>query len=44
MRGSFNYLFVDMCSARGASSSTLSASTFDFVFGIYYTDADWAVA
>jgi hypothetical protein len=81
MRGFFNYIFVDMYSARGvsflvclgninidlvdidfrlrlrrllhvvdrtpargASSPTLSTSTFDFVFDIYYTDADWAVA
>jgi hypothetical protein len=35
---------VDKTPARGASSSTLSALTFDFVFGIYYTDADWVVA
>jgi hypothetical protein len=31
---------VDRTPARGASSSTLSTLTFDFVFGIYYTDAD----
>jgi hypothetical protein len=75
MRGFFNYIFVDMCSARGASflvylgninidfrlrlrrllhvvdrtpargasSSTLSTSTFDFIFDVF-TDADWAVA
>jgi hypothetical protein len=35
---------VDRTPARGASSSTLSTLTFDFVFGIYYTDADWVVA
>jgi hypothetical protein len=35
---------VDRTPARGASSSTLSTLAFDFVFGIYYTDADWAVA
>jgi hypothetical protein len=40
----FNYIFVDMCSARGASSSTSatsistwSTSTSDFVFGVHYT-------
>jgi hypothetical protein len=40
MRGFPNYLFIDMCSARAASSSTLSTSTFDFVFDIYFTDVD----
>jgi hypothetical protein len=31
---------VDRISAHGASSSTSSTSTFDFVFSVYYTDAD----
>jgi hypothetical protein len=35
---------VDRTPARGASSSTLSTLTSDFVSGIYHTDADWAVA
>jgi hypothetical protein len=44
MRGFFNYIFVGMRSARGASSSTSatststwSTSTSDFVFGVYCT-------
>jgi hypothetical protein len=44
MRGFLNYLFVDMCSARGASSftsatstSTWLTSTSDFVLGAYCT-------
>jgi hypothetical protein len=35
---------VDRTPAHGASSSTLSTSTFDFTFDIYYTDTNWAVA
>jgi hypothetical protein len=35
---------VDRTLSHGASSSTSSTSTFNFVFGVYYIDADWAVA
>jgi hypothetical protein len=35
---------VDRTSAHGASPATLSTSTFDLTFGIYYIDANWAVA
>jgi hypothetical protein len=35
---------VDRTPARGASLYTSSTSTFNFVFGVYYTDADWAMA
>jgi hypothetical protein len=39
MRGFLNYLFGDMCSARGASSftSATSTSTSDFILGAYCT-------
>jgi hypothetical protein len=43
-RGFPNYLFINMCLAQGASSSTSSMLTFNFVFGVYGTNVDETLA
>jgi hypothetical protein len=35
-----NYLFIDICLARGASSCTSSTLIFSFIFDVYFIDVD----